>query len=153
MSNNDTILVRRLAALPNNLLLPFLLGNAHKFECDNNYWNILGTCWKAAGSHEDRKAWLSLFASNRRNKHKIMKTHERRVWRKLPATMTVYRAASDDSELQTGISWSLDKSFVERYAKADNRIILIRKISKKEAWAYFDRRKESEILIMPKQGE
>lgn len=147
--SNDIELVRKLAALPNNLLLPFLLENASRFECDNSYWNVLGTCWKAAGSHEEREKWLILFKAKRRNQHKIMKTRERRVWRQLPKTFTVYRAATDDSELQTGMSWSTDKAFVEQYAKAKDRIVLTRKISKKEAWAYFDRRKESEILIIP----
>lgn len=147
--SSDIEIIRQLAVLPSHLLLPFLLKNANKFECDNNYWNVLGTCWKAAGSHEEREKWMLLFRSKRRNQHKIMKTRERRVWRQLPKTIIVYRAATDDSELQTGMSWSLDKAFVERYAKAENRIILTKKISKKEVWAYFDRRKESEVLILP----
>lgn len=149
MSDADNELVRKLAVLPNHLLLPFLLANASRFECDNNYWNVLGTCWKAAGSHKEREKWLLLFRAKRRNQHKIMKTRERRAWRQLPKTITVYRAATDDSELQTAMSWSTDKAFVERYAKTESRIVLIRTINKSEAWAYFDRRQESETLIIP----
>lgn len=152
MSDVDSNLVRKLAVLPNHLLLPFLLENASRFECDNNYWNILGTCWKAAGSHEEREKWLLLFRAKRRNQHKVMKTRERRAWRQLPKTMTVHRAASSVSEMDTALSWSTDRAFVERYAREKHRIVLTRKINKSEAWAYFDRRKESEILIIPKSS-
>lgn len=147
---NDGSLVSALSSLPNSKILDFLLERAHEFECDNNYWNVLGTCWKAAGSHDERERWITLFDSKRRNKHKIMKSRERRTWRNLPKRFEVYRAAHSDDEMETGLSWSLDKKFVERYAKGENRIVLTKVISKDDAWAYFDRRKESEVIIMPK---
>lgn len=122
---------------------------------DNDYWNVLGTIWKDSGSLEIQSKFVELCNNTKRRNHKrIMKTNERRVFNKLPKTVTAYRACNDTSEIETSINWSLDLDFVKKYADATGRTIIANKeFDKSEIFAYFNRRKESEILVRIKNAK
>lgn len=129
--------------------LTYFAKNNHVLMFDNDYWNVLGTIWKGDGSVDIQDAFVELLRNPaRRNKHKIMKTNERREYAKLPKVVTAYRACGHIDEIGTSISWSLDKRFVERYAESTGRaIIATQDFKKSEIFAYFNRRGESEILV------
>ncbi|WP_240687714.1 hypothetical protein [Alkanindiges illinoisensis] len=115
---------------------------------DNTYWNFLGTAWKAGGCFKDQTRWIALFKSQRRNSHKLMKTSERREFSRLPKTVTAYRCCDDSIEADQSICWSLDRKFVEQYAVRKGRSLIVAcTFNKADIFAYFNRRRESEILV------
>ena len=77
------------ARIPHDCMLPFMENYGPQITDDNNYWNFLGTAWKAGGCFKDQSRWIELFKSQRRNSHKIMKTSERREFSRLPKTEQV----------------------------------------------------------------
>ena len=144
---NDTFIAKVLSVTPEHLQLNVMHGYASQIKDDSNYWNFLGTAWKAGGSYEKQDYWIKLFKSKRRNAHKIMKTSERREFLRLPKIVTAYRAYTDDQELESSICWSLDEKFVKQYAEKTGRKIAKQKFEKSDIFAFFNRRQESEILV------
>ncbi|NNG80595.1 hypothetical protein [Acinetobacter sp. ANC 5378] len=145
--NNDANIARAMCLVPHHLMLAFMQGNHNKIIDDSNYWNLLGTAWKAGGSFEQQEQWIELFESKRRNRQKIMKTSERREFSRLPKVVTAYRAYTNEDELNHSICWSLDPAFVKQYAEKTGRKVAQMKFEKSNIFAYFNRRKESEILV------
>lgn len=76
-----------------------------------------------------------------------MKTSERREFSRLPKVVTAYRAYADEDELNHSICWSLDPKFVKQYAEKTGRKVAEMKFKKSDIFAYFNRRRESEILV------
>lgn len=144
---NDIFIAKILAAAPHHLMLNIMKGYSYQIADDSNYWNFLGTAWKAGGSFEQQEQWLELFQSKRRNRQKIMKTSERREFSRLPNVVTAYRAYTNEDELNHSICWSLDPAFVKQYAEKTGRKVAQMKFEKSNIFAYFNRRKESEILV------
>lgn len=148
----DQEIARLFAMQPDWLCLTFMEKYGEKISDDNNYWNFLGTAWKAGGSYLEQDRWITLFKSKRRNRQKLMKTSERRIFNNLPKTVKAFRCCDDISEGNNSICWSLDQKFVEQYAyKKDRLIIETRTFSKSDIFAYFNRRQESEILVWREQ--
>ena len=145
--NNDARIARQMAVTPHALMIFFMEKYAESIQDDSNYWNLLGTAWKAGGCFKDQERWKVLFQNKRRNRHKIMKTSERREWSRLPKTLKAYRAYADPSEIEQSICWTLDKSFVQSYATAKNLQIAEKTFNRDDVFAYFNRRQESEILV------
>lgn len=136
------------ARTPHDCMLPFMENYGSQITDDSNYWNILGTAWKAGGCFKDQPRWITLFQSKRRNRHKIMKTSERREFARLPKTVRAYRCCDDPFEADQSICWSLDRKFVEQYAAKKGRVLIVEcTFSKSDIFAYFNRRRESEILV------
>ena len=130
------------------LSLDFMCHFGSSIKDDSNYWNFLGTAWKAGGSFAEQDRWVELFKSKRRNRQKMMKTSERREFAKLPKMVKAYRCCNDEFEQHQSICWSLDKKFVIDYAmKTDRSIIVESTFHKDSIFAYFNRRRESEILV------
>lgn len=144
---NDALIAKAMILIPHHLMLQFMQANAGRISEDNNYWNLLGTAWKAGGCFQDQAQWLVLFQSSRRNRHKIMKTSERREFSRLPKKLKAYRAYADPIEIEQSICWTIDKSFVAQYAKAKGLLIAERTFNRDDVFAYFNRRQESEILV------
>lgn len=144
---NDVLIAQAMAMMPHHLMISFFEANGQRITDDNNYWNFLGTAWKAGGCFGDQDRWIVLFKSKRRNRQKIMKTSERREYSRLPKKLKAYRAYADIAEIEQSICWSIDKSFVEQYAKAKGLLIAERVFNRDDVFAYFNRRKESEILV------
>jgi hypothetical protein len=145
--NNDSNIARAMCLVPHHMMLAFMQGNHNKIIDDSNYWNLLGTAWKAGGCFKDQNDWVVMFRSKRRNRQKIMKTSERREFARLPKKLKAYRAYADPIEIEQSICWSLDKKFVERYAKAKDLQIAECMFNRDDVFAYFNRRQESEILV------
>lgn len=144
---DDIFIAKVLSAIPHHMMLNVMKGYSDQITDDSNYWNFLGTAWKAGGSFENQSQWIELFQSKRRNRQKIMKTSERREFSRLPKVVTAYRAYTDENELNNSICWSLDQKFVKQYAEKTGRMIAERKFDKSNIFAYFNRRRESEILV------
>lgn len=144
---DDVFIAKVLAATPHHLMLNVIKGYSDQIADDSNYWNFLGTAWKAGGSFAKQDQWIELFQSKRRNRQKIMKTSERREFSRLPKVVTAYRAYADEDELNHSICWSLDPKFVKQYAEKTGRKVAEMKFKKSDIFAYFNRRRESEILV------
>lgn len=150
---DDIFIAKVLSAIPHHMMLNVMKGYSDQITDDSNYWGFLGTAWKAGGSFEDQSQWIELFQSKRRNRQKIMKTSERRAFSRLPKVVTAYRAYTDENELNHSICWSLDQKFVKQYAEKTGRMIAERKFDKSNIFAYFNRRRESEILVWRNKHE
>lgn len=112
---------------------------------DDDYWTILRTLWIDRGTCNNE--WKTLLFCKRKRPHKIMKSSDRQFLKKLPKTVTAYRVSFDDN-FENKWNWTLSKEFAERYAKnKPNSFIEEREIEKKQIFAYFNSRKEHEILI------
>lgn len=144
---DDISIAKILAITPHHLMLRVFQRYAEQITDDSNYWNFLGTVWKAGGTFEQQDKWVELFKCSRRNRQKIMKTSERREFSRLPKVVTAYRAYADEAELDHSICWSLDQKFIQQYAETTGRQIAVQKFDKADIFAYFNRRLESEILV------
>ena len=122
----------------------------HKID-DNDYWTILRALWIDDGVCND--LWyILLFYSKRKREHKIMKSSDRQALKKLPKKITIYRGCKDKTD-EKKWNWSTDKSFVKKYISTmgDGWYIAERTIDKSDIFAYFNSRKESEVLLKPKE--
>ena len=128
------------------LLLAFVLQN-HRIQDDAAYWCVLGVIWVKCGSHDCRDTWLTLFRSKRRCAWKVMKTADRRIWRALPASVKAYRAFAPGEDLDSALSWSMDRKVCERLWP--DRQIVERFFPRDRIFAVFTRRGENELLILP----
>ena len=146
-NDNDTKLMQMLMNVPDNMKAEFFRQNAHKITDDSNYWNVLGTLWKLGGTVVQQELWKELFLAPRKKRHKIMKNKERSVWRRLPKTVTAYRAVNDESEIETAISWTLCRNVAEKFSQDGERKVVTREFKKSDVFAYFNRRNEDEILV------
>lgn len=150
---NDIFIAKVLSATPHHLTLNVMQGYSEQITDDSNYWNFLGSAWKAGGTFEKQNQWIELFKNNRRNRQKIMKSSERREFSRLPKIVTAYRAYESEDELNQSICWSLDHKFIEKYAEKTGRKIAEHKFQKKNIFAFFSRRGESEILVWRSEHE
>lgn len=148
-NSNDAQFMAQLVSVPEEMAPVFFAKYAAQLVDDSAYWGALGTLWKAQGSVLNQSFWIPLFMSNRRNRNRLMKARERRTFNKLPATVTAYRAVNTPEEAETAISWSLDKALVARvFSHGGARPIVTRQFQRSEILAYFDRRKEQEIIVI-----
>ena len=124
----------------------------------SDYWTILKGIWiDAEFPGVNQEVWLHLFMRKHTDRRKLMTGKERRVLNTYPEKdMDVFRGYCGD-EYQKGISWtaSYDKAswFAKRFAgddKSREPLVAEAVCDKKNVIAYFDGRKESEILIDPK---
>ncbi|MBT0119324.1 hypothetical protein J4H67_20785 [Vibrio alginolyticus] len=117
---------------------------------DSTYWNVLGSLWKDIGEVQQQSLWLPLFRSSRRSRHKIMTSSERKEFARLPETVTAYRAINGESEISTAISWTLSPEIAQRvFSHNGKRQVVKRQFNKKQILAYFSRRNEQEIIVIP----
>lgn len=144
----DADLVLEITRQPSQQMAQYFADNCHRFQDDANYWNVLGTLWKLGGTVHQQDLWIPLFQSKRSKRHKIMKSHERRMWRKLPNTVVAYRAVNNTAEASYAISWSLNAETAwKRFSFDGQREVVSREFTKPEILAYFDRRQEEEIIV------
>ncbi|RLC24911.1 MAG: hypothetical protein DRH93_03395, partial [Deltaproteobacteria bacterium] len=94
-----------------------------------------------------QELWKGLFQSNRKKRHKIMKKRERKRWRRLPETIVAYRAINNESEIDSAISWTLSMTIANEFSEDGKRKVVEKTFSKKDVFAFFDRRREEEILV------
>jgi len=119
--------------------------NKHRLS-DPCFWEMLRTLWIANGKMKNLPMFRQLFQSRRPFRKFLMTIEEEAVFNSLPEQVTAYRAqASVDDQ---GISWTLNREVAERLARVYGREIIERQLSKSEITAYFNRRNESEIIVL-----
>ena len=118
-----------------------------------DYWPLLKDTWvDAEFPGVNKEIWVQLFTRKYSDRRKIMTGKERRVFNNLPKNdINIYRGYYGD-EHQDGISWTLsyDKAswFAKRFAGESNKPLVAEAVCDKEdILAYFDNRKEEEIII------
>lgn len=146
-NENDSRILQCMMFQPEALRAEFFRRYSHKIQDDSAYWVVLGSLWKAGGTVIQQDLWREMFLSPRRNRHKVMKTKERSIWRRLPKTVKAYRAINHKGEIGTAISWTLSRKVAEQFSQNGKREIVSREFKKSEVYAYFDRRNEKEILV------
>jgi len=119
--------------------------NKHRLS-DPCFWEILRTLWIANGKMQNLDIFKRLFLSKRPFKYFLMTIEEDAAFKALPDPVTAYRAPAKENDV--GISWTLSREFVERYAKHIGREVVERQFPKSVITAYFNRRGEQEIIIL-----
>lgn len=110
------------------------------------FWEFLKTVWISAGAPENYDMFRKLFSSKRPFKYHVMSPEEERFLASLPEEFTVYRVIRGPED--NGLSWTLDEEFAKEYAESTKREMITRVVKKHDVFAYFDRRGESEIVIL-----
>jgi len=119
--------------------------NRHRLS-DPCFWEMVRSTWIANGKMENLTMIRQLFQSKRPFKMFLMTIEEEAFFNGLPDPVTVYRAPASENDY--GISWTLSREFVERYAKSTGRQIVERTFPKSRITAYFNRRNEQEVIVL-----
>jgi hypothetical protein len=130
--------------MPELGLKAFIAGQ--KTLSDPTYWELLRALWLTAGKRENYDTFRGLFRSKHPHRDWFMTLEDDAFLQSLPEEFEVYRAAYPESD--DGLSWTLDRDFAERYAEEQKRVLVTRRVKKREVFAYISRRGESEILIL-----
>lgn len=146
MTENDRKIALMMSVCPHEHLLTFCIKYMPQVDDDAVYSKMVATAWKAGGDSKMQKYWELFFKSTRMIAKHTMTSGERRAFKKLPENVTVYRALYGD-EQDKAMSWTTDKAFAEKYAKSLNRNIVSKSVSKKDIFAFFTRRNESEVIL------
>jgi hypothetical protein len=122
---------------------------------DKAFWELLTAIWVTQEQlWPNRKAFLQLFQSNRPKRDCLMTASERRKIDTLPDRFPIYRGFI--GKRGEGLSWTIDRTtaiwFASRFAVVEQfgKPKLIEGVArKKDVLAYFNSRKEKEIIINP----
>jgi len=112
---------------------------------DNDYWTILRALWIEDGKCDDNWAEL-FFNSGRGREHKIMKSSDRQALKRLPKQVKVYRVCRDKADEEKW-NWTTSREFAERFKILGEEYIAEKTIDKSEIFAYFNSRKEFEVIL------
>ena len=112
---------------------------------DNDYWAILRALWIDKGMCNDNWAEL-FFKSGRGREHKIMKSSDRQALKKLPKKVTIYRVCREKAD-EDKWNWTTNREFAERFLCRKDEYIAEKIIDKSEIFAYFNSRKEFEVIL------
>ena len=108
---------------------------------DDLYWTVLRALWIDNGICSEQ--WKKLMYADRKRQHKIMKSSDRQALRKLPKVMPIYRAC-DTKEDSKKFNWTTDPMVA---VKMHKKIIATQKIKKSDIYAYFNSRREQEVIL------
>ena len=117
---------------------------------DTAYWKLLADIWTDTENQwQNYEEWKDLIGSKRGSRHYLMNEEDDQILKSLPDEVTIYRGCQKRIN-ENGLSWTLDKSKAEFFAKrlGKNGIILEKKISKSDIIAVFTSRGESEIIFL-----
>lgn len=149
---SDSAYIENIIALPENLQLLQFVKTSDLLKDDTSYWALLSALWKAHGTIGLQPVWIELFRSKRRGSNKIMKKAERKRWAALPKEVVAYRAVNCAEEAKYAISWTLSRQIADDvFSEGGTRTVVTRTFQKQDIFAFFDRRGEEEIIILPKQ--
>jgi hypothetical protein len=115
---------------------------------DYRYWELLRTVWIICGSTGRASIFRGLMSSNRKHRNYFSTPEEHAFLEALPNEFDVYRAQNTSGD-DNGLSWTLHKEYAMGYSEMFNKShIKIRNIYKDDVFAYINRNKESEIIIL-----
>lgn len=112
-----------------------------EYMADDLYWTILRALWIDDGICTEQ--WEKLIYADRKRQHKIMKSSDRQALKKLPKVMPIYRAC-DTKEDSKKFNWTTDPMVA---VKMHKKIIATQKIKKSDIYAYFNSRREQEVIL------
>jgi hypothetical protein len=135
--------------------LPAFAAVAPKMS-DTEYSAYLRPVWMdTENPHQHLSLCVSLFRSSRLDPEGLMSDEDRRAFKELPGTMRIYRGHRPDKKNSDGISWTLDRDVAEKLGGRrgsvmanDETEIRDLTIEKSNAVAYFDGRREQEIIYL-----
>lgn len=111
------------------------------------YWELMRSVWIICGSNKTAPIFRKLMQSNKRSQFYFSSPEEVVELKKLPDEIKVYRAVSEKDD--NGLSWTISKEYVEKYAKTFNKPIILEKtVSKDEVFAFINRNNEYEIILL-----
>ncbi len=154
------------SANPNNIQ-EILTLHSNKMS-DEVYWKTIAHCYTSSNLGHSKNDIISYYLNkNRPNKHFLMDEDERKFLAELPEEITIYRGCSkkEINSKKIRYSWTLDKKVAEFFAYEYKNLVLTKSfdkdksdfdviektINKSEVIAYFNGRKESEIIYYPKK--
>lgn len=108
---------------------------------DDLYWTVLRALWIDDGICSEQ--WKKLMYADRKRQHKIMKSSDRQALKILPKVMPIYRAC-DTKEDSKKFNWTTDPMVA---VKMHKKIIATQKIKKSDIYAYFNSRREQEVIL------
>ncbi|MCZ7488609.1 hypothetical protein [Rhizobium rhizogenes] len=121
-------------------------------------WPLIGDVWRDSESNmPSRVEWAEIWSHAygkqggfRPEFYRVMSAKERRFYRALPETITVYRGCFDASDTMA-YSWTLDREMAEWFARRkrsqENPVVARMDVHKSNVLAYFAGRNESEVVI------
>ena len=113
---------------------------------NERYWELLRTVWILCGKRENVDLFRGLMTSSRDNRYYFSTPEEAKRLREMPDEVTVFRA--ENLGENGGISYTLSLEYAQWYQNAFKKDgITVRKVSKKEIFAFIERNKEEEIII------
>ncbi|MBS0660720.1 MAG: hypothetical protein JSR82_21075 [Verrucomicrobia bacterium] len=138
----------------------------HPLMTDAEYWENLGdvfTMIESSGPHQGE--WIRYFESKRPGRELVMTAEEREELAAMPDELTLYRGYFRGGR-RAGLSWSLNPKTAEEFAgrATDPRgrraffglpvgqipMVVTGRIAKRDAYAWFSRREESELVVNPR---
>jgi hypothetical protein len=120
---------------------------------DTAYWKLLADIWTDTENQwQNHEEWKELIGSTRGSRNYLMNEEEDKTLSSLPDEVTIYRGCQKGIN-ENGLSWTLDKSKAEFFAKRLRKdgIILEKKISKLDIIAVFTGRGESEVIFLERE--
>lgn len=117
---------------------------------DTAYWKLLADIWTDTENQwQNYQEWKDLIGSKRGSRHYLMDEEDDQILRSLPDEVIIYRGCQKGIN-ENGLSWTLDKSKAEFFAKRLGKegIVLEKTISKADIIAVFTGRNESEVIFL-----
>lgn len=145
----DSEIVKRMVAIPvenKEDLFAFYMKEKDNLSPER-YWELLRTVWIIAGGLDKIDQFRKLFSSTKRSRYYFSTPEEQKELREMPDSFTVYRATNNAED--GGISWTTSKEYAEHYKTMfQKELIVERVVEKKNIFAFINRNKEQEILIL-----
>ena len=121
-----------------------------------DFSKILGDAWiRSENPNGDanvtKKELLSMF--KKADKKTLMTEEDYKRWQGLDETITVYRGVtSHNAKNIKALSWTLDRQTADWFARRfeEEGTVYEARINKKDTYAYFGERCESEVIVDPK---
>ena len=119
---------------------------------DQDYWTILGEIFiDTENLWQNFDLWCWLLSSERKEACKIMTQEERDIFSGFPEKITVYRGLNSEKQSSDGLSFTINpekaKWFSNRFRGTGK--VYWGVINRKDILAYFNRRGEEEVVILP----
>ena len=129
---------------------------AEPYLSKEDFSNILGDAWVRSenpngDANVSKKELLLMF--KQADKKALMTEEDYKRWENLDDTLTVYRGVtSHNAKNIKALSWTLDEKTAEWFAHRfdENGTVYEAQINKKDVYAYFGERCESEVIVDPK---
>lgn len=129
---------------------------AEPYLSKEDFSKILGDAWVRSenpngDANVSKRELLSMF--KQADKKALMTEEDYKRWESLDDTLTVYRGVtSHNAKNIKALSWTLDEKTAEWFAHRfdENGTVYQAQINKKDVYAYFGERCESEVVVDPK---